>query len=848
MKNARMVKKIIILDSDIYCTLECPSNHKATKQTVYGNYDECVPIQLFNSSVCEKWLNMKIWENATCDLTEFQGITYQINLSKWDNQENLNIQEFSNIDMGIINIKSLNNYSGVNYGFKPYGYKLTNGLFVVDVEIEITDESNIQFCVFQNVNNTMENVHVTGTIKITYQGFNNLHLSRMFGYILTSKSELSKFVNVSSSLKYIVNGVEITQDLQEIDSLPGVIIRLVNCLNETFMINPISVSLGTAKTVGQLILENKLFITDEILPSSKVQKIYTSFDSKQYPNLYQIYYTGALQSFQELYNQVFKLNVDRGIMIPFDKYDSFYADEECQQFIKIIVYITEYKAVVLMNNIYPIICTHGMLFDMIQKKCIDRSQCSKSMEKYIFLSLCLKEPIIGFQYYQTELENIICFDTCPIYLGYPAPEPDYENVYNNLCLQCSAGLKATYSSCETQCTNEYPIQFGNGCYDECPIGTVQQESTCAFPVSAADCGLLYFLEQENLSSRIMRNICIDYEAGIGQGLFVSQSAMNTFVSVCDGRVLLNQTCDQSKSIPCSENQNLKTVIRVFKNTQFCQLACINGDVNVSGFCQPKCEDMYSNYIIGQCQQCQDGFWNRQSNKCVKSCKYLNYTVSTICESDSELNETEQSIFCPQIIQKDSSSFWCKKFSCENLIQGSQCVKQCSSNYFVDESGTSCVQSCDLYQVNTILNVEQPQCVKWCQKFKYINAQYSDTIFGCFDSCSHGIPDRNSICVSDCKLFNQFPNPTVCEEIGNFCPAAIQINSTHQQCVQCEQFIQNNMCVDSCGPVPNGFVVQVMNGKTVKICFEKCPENYFYNQLTQECSCGLRKWVSFKPKE
>ncbi|CAL6102860.1 proprotein_convertase subtilisin/kexin type 5-like [Hexamita inflata] len=90
-------EKIIILDSDIYCTLECPSNHKATQQTVYGNYEECMPIQLFNSSVCEKWLNMKIWENATCDLTEFQGITYEINLSKWDNQENLNIQEFSNI-------------------------------------------------------------------------------------------------------------------------------------------------------------------------------------------------------------------------------------------------------------------------------------------------------------------------------------------------------------------------------------------------------------------------------------------------------------------------------------------------------------------------------------------------------------------------------------------------------------------------------------------------------------------------------------------------------------------------------------------------------------------------------
>ncbi|CAL6003630.1 Hypothetical_protein [Hexamita inflata] len=36
------------------------------------------------------------------------------------------------------------------------------------------------------------------------------------------------------------------------------------------------------------------------------------------------------------------------------------------------------------------------------------------------------------------------------------------------------------------------------------------------------------LEQENLSSRIMRNICIDYEAGIGQGLFISiQEFMST---------------------------------------------------------------------------------------------------------------------------------------------------------------------------------------------------------------------------------------------------------------------------------------------------------------------------------
>ncbi|CAL6073616.1 Conserved_hypothetical protein [Hexamita inflata] len=755
-------EKIIVQSaSEVYCVQQCPWNYQVINQNVYSTYQQCIPQIPFaiNTNMCALMLQQRIWKSYNqCELQN------TLNLRQWINYQSITLGD-SSINMESVIVTNLA-FDGSSFALLqiPSTSHLTNGLFIVDTEIDMGQATyssllDIHVSLFDRVYSDVKNVVVCGNIKLTNvnSAVTKIVLSKLFGNVNVPLSQRvgagSSFTNVSSSLRFFVNGDEITADNQVVSSIPSTTIKLVNSFEEAMSAAELGadpsgyvMNVGPApKTVAQMVADGELFSSSVVVANrsgpAQTLQVYTAFDPVLYPNAYQDYYPSAYSVYLEKMDQISGLE-----QYYFGVFDTLLNAPVTASDVRMVVYAGETKSVMVMDNRYLVVCNNGQLFDVVLKVCVARNTCLAASNKYIFKAMCVKQCPNLYRFANIGTEKI-CYQQCPFNLGYADPAfIDLSNSLNNMCILCSgATLKVDSTGCVASCAGGL-FSFNKGCYSACPSGTIQSGSTCSAPMSESDCPSGFYIILSTFSTNQYFNKCSSSRPA---GLFQSAPGSQTYTWSCAGRVLLNGSCDTTNAIPCSDQSGLTIlpVINTVGSTNFCQLACFTQNVNNSNICSATCPQMqYPQWLTGICLNCittiYDGglFWNRMNAKCVPTCNYVNQTNSQICEVQN--NATN----CPFYITAGSSQFLC--------------IRQCQPNCYI--SSNLCVMSCPLAQI--YIQSDRKNCGATCLANEKIIVQSATEVY----------------CVQQCPWNYQAINQNV--------------YSTYQQCIPQIPFaINTNLC-------------------------------------------------------
>ncbi|KAL4435522.1 hypothetical protein ABPG74_020298 [Tetrahymena malaccensis] len=386
------------------------------------------------------------------------------------------------------------------------------------------------------------------------------------------------------------------------------------------------------------------------------------------------------------------------------------------------------------------------------------------------------------------LYNNQCVGTCPDFY-YPS-QHDIK-----ICNKCNDDTKC--KQCNLQdpskclsCLNSYLLN--ETCVTSCPYGTFPniQDNTCT-----------YCYSQFSSCKECTEKNCISCQ----DNLFILEDTQQC-VSSCpfnyiDSSLIIN-------SSPANQNPNQE-------NKKACQ-KCINKNCNT---CDPK--------DTSKCLSCSQSLENSPliylyNQDCLQKCDfYVNLATNECYDS------------CPNFLLQIEQPKQCQE--CPNFIQSKQCVSQCTSNTYIDQTHQKlCVVCQDQYDSNCIL-CNSSKCLKCSIGFYlYQNKCYSqcpsNTFFDndnyiCLDKCTDPLVIiNNKQCSKNCPS-GQYKEPInsqnqiicglcdkkckECENKSSFCTICQQ--GSGWDCLDNEDFdtfLKNQYCeylkeeseIEKCGKI------------------------------------------------
>ncbi|CAL5993279.1 Conserved_hypothetical protein [Hexamita inflata] len=718
-----------------------------------------------------------------------------------------------------------------------------NTFMVVNVSILLdADVQNVYSSIFGSFQGVLDNVTITGFVNFTIPGVNeltNILLSTLIGNArigidrtnyAAGYDEIFSFRNVSTGLKYFINGIEMKVD----QTIGSIHVTIGNC-HDSDQIANVKTFATQLSSMTQLHMEMYEF-TDAIALTEF--KIYTWFG---FPIRYEndTLNNDYVNILEDMYPVRLKLSLEKnyeteGMMIRrFDASNNeLLMANEGDANIALTIYQEDTKAVAVKDG-KLIICRGVDVYDMVLEKCITRQECI-SNSKMLFQSTCVEQCPPNFV-----LFNGACWVECPYWLG------AYKSS-SNICDSCS-GQYASESGC-VSCSSGFI--FGLGCYEYCPLGTIKPitGNTCKQPSQNSDCGN-YFVNLVGIDSRFYSYCSKIAPKWLYQVVYLNGSVSNQYKTVClDGLTLLGRQCVENTLDPIIETPSNCPI----KDGNDCRTTCLQSNIQdisaTTETCTKDCQNFnYENMDLGICHLCLSDiydsgtYFDRKSQQCVKTCEKWSL------QGDVKVCEDTSPDFCPFWIEHTVSSKQCyikcpAQYMTDKFAQ--LCVLSCPQNYYYYYELTSyCQESCGP-QNYTALEIDKHatniRCEVSCSQFDqkpFSNAhtcvqscadtsnKYLDVNgFDCLNKCPFYTEQLSSfVCVNECplKLYWDIKGILSCEP--NSCTTKVKnIITGYDLCLTpCPKFrTSENLCVDECTFVGSGNVCQATCGPVLGFKMEE----------------------------
>ncbi|CAL5977824.1 Conserved_hypothetical protein [Hexamita inflata] len=832
---------------ELVCTNSCPY--------VFNSicYDSCPPQTFTDGNTyvlsCQKYIQDNTCSSCTLSFnkqcrTTCNQFEYQVNgqcKSKsrvrygrvWNYTESYNLDEIGNIDLSIwenfqtnsngdpsvplnvVNVYSLNLFGSSYNLLRVNSGSLKNGKFVVNVTLDFSfmaqpDETVI--CLFESVNGVVSNIEITGQIRIkNLQSRQKLILSNAFGSVLLRNSDRiingSKLQNIKTGLNYFIDDVPVTSNT----TINGMQVVLVSSKEEAmtdaqlapFTATGLKLILDHSDNI-QTQINSKMLIQQEIVLTDETIKLYTMINAsnKLLQNAFTDYYTSPLLQQKQQSNEI-----DGMKQFNFDYHKNVIELLVNQEEVLMTIFTTQSKAIVKENNQFQFKCQGNYIVDISTLSCIQRSACNKFILDAICLNNCLKG-----QFYVNVGSSNICYDECPQYNGYRNPmNQNYVSKEGNACILCSNF--AYQQQCLTACAS-YHFRFLLGCYDACPKGTLTSGQTCSAPSSSINCTAGYFIKQSTIPFLNLYDIC----SPIILHMYKDSSISNTYLPVCSGKILLDETCDSTSLLPCTNVASITYVplSQMISGNIICTLQCDSGLTNSSDTCSSTCSELYyQQYATGNCLTCQPSvydsgrYWSRLTGKCVSNCQYIN---RTLCDSSAPLDLTKCSF----------------KLTLSQIIQVN-CIRTCK--YLTPQPQIdSCIQLCP--QQNLYFNqLDYPICE---QSTDLINCPYklvaADSIeYSCIEICPSSTYSYLDLCLNNCPVQAKYieKNSKTCTPCdgtqgGTSMKYKTGLICSSTFCAYFTNYNKNECSIDLCSETGGNFIT---DGNGNKICQTICAQGY-----------------------
>ncbi|CAL6000315.1 Conserved_hypothetical protein [Hexamita inflata] len=508
---------------------------------------------------CDSMTQGRIWRPINnCYLNS------EIDLAEWNNP-GLRISNYTNqssLDLTVVNVPMLSvlysqpdtsNYSLIDL---EAGSVIKNALFAINVTIDMSAPENkytqkLDVSIFNQIYGKLYNVTVVGEIRINNLDYNvmkAIQLSRMLGYTYIDDLALREvdapdgnFQNISSSLKYFINGQEINFDNQTIAYLDShgvqqnsVKIRYQSVqdmtVNGDHFVEPYNLTVydihvpqlhscysacppltdnnkgRQCRICNQGEMPHNLTLADLLKAPFNIQAkeskfyseitnsvfsitIYFGFDYVQHRNAFIDYYPQLLVNDIEATDQINGLEV---------KYFDAQQQELTQGYPDLGVHWTVYyspnKAVGIMKDANgtdkdPVPCKDGMIYDLASNDCVTSIKCTVDNYNYIFETMCMKYCFKNYRVVKfsiTPVPDIAnqCVQQCPIHLGYVEPStPNNADPVQTPCVRCAdTGMVASSTGCVALVAGECPddkylLSNEKACFSVCPDGTYTNAGT-----------------------------------------------------------------------------------------------------------------------------------------------------------------------------------------------------------------------------------------------------------------------------------------------------------------------------------------------------------------------------------
>ena len=483
-----------------------------------------------------------------------------------------------------------------------------------------------------------------------------------------------------------------------------------------------------------------------------------------------------------------------------------YHKYECLNKCPIGTYINEES-----KECYVTSCPEGKYIDS-NSKCIRR--CEGFIAKKNFILKITDEEETGtggrrldesILYYN--IAKYFCLSDCPT-------ASPYLNKNENTCYDTDCATRDKYSAfnnpflCYNSCLeigNEFNYESNHICYNKKLIcdkpyyyleeGTNLEK--CADYNECKEKGFKYIIDKQCVKEcDSSKFYSYKDEDNLGECFSSSDNCIKKgYKFFNDTEKICEKTCKfykTSETDPIKNNKNETC----FKSFEDCPEGYINHDEN-----KKICYKVCPNFIYKKENKCLDdcrsaGYYNLDgSNECLDNCvdgqtyyesKISNYTCYTECPQETPFIEKREF--------GDTSSYKCV----------SECLEQNGkSQYYYEDTKKCQTAPCDIFKS---INDTEKICVRSCKKGQKLY--------------------KNKFCVDDCSDYDDFPltalekfsstDNTPVDKCVLTCPSEypLIVNSTKR-------------CVKEC-PLLESF-------KYKGYCYEKCPNNTFYDALNNNCS-------------
>ncbi|CAL6081385.1 Conserved_hypothetical protein [Hexamita inflata] len=801
-----------------------------------------VSLQITDLYFCDWMFASRIWSpRYNCELNS------RLNLNSWSNAAQ---QISSSLDLQVVTVSSLvsSTYERVTL-FKALDLG-TNGLLenahvLTNVSVLLDQASDsVQIVPFGSVMGKLDNVTVSGFVNISSinNRVKNVQLSRILGDIglmdsINYPSQYTgefSFRNISSSLRFFVNGVEITGNTE----VNGVTYTLENAFDQD--VN------ATVNNYDVQNDQNMHHFTYELTNSveKKTEKITAWFpfalkqNGNDYSNAHIDLYPYPLQMSLEKYYETKGMTLRRfnagGIELEFPFYKT-----------QFVIYQENTKAVAIFNQ-QLLICSGTQIFDIKSKTCIIRDECFAKSDQFLFQSTCVIQCPNNFFVF-----NKTCYKSCPQYQG------AYQQ--GQICIQAPENYFATQFEAVTTCSDYI---FRKGCYKVCPTGTIINGINCIEPTTISQCTDEYLVLTGQIDNIRFYNQCSKTApVWMYQLLDQQNKVLNIYKGTCEGIISLNNECQD--------------ITPYEKNNGLCQQLCTNGE--------------YQQVNTQSCSECLSTLYDGglilepSNNKCVSTCiKYTLEGTKKICQDKTPEN-------CPFWLVVSAGQYQCQN-ECSNIqfTDGTVCSScnptlnqvadkinggcVCLADYFIKklQDGSILCTECDTalhFQDSKVTGVcvcidgqtqQGDRCVSYCPSTQIFLPGAS----GCSDCELNLIPNLNqdacvsktacapgylnldgTFCIESCFVFSAYYNQqNQCVTCGVL-DALSQFSVNQCVCVQgASKASQSSVC--SCN---SGFITQSNSctcskkiSSNLMGCSDKCPEAEVSINGNAQCSVCVGK--------
>ncbi|CAL5996065.1 Conserved_hypothetical protein [Hexamita inflata] len=700
-------------------------------------------------------------------------------------------------------------YSGVNVDAD-----ISNLVFVLNLTLDVTGCDYVEFALFDQVQGNLNNVTITGTLKLANATTDtDLMLSKFVGEIS------STVTNCSSNLQIQVLTTNYTVlSPQFISSFANVSFSLSQFFVQT---NQLQISSRAVKLIDQTIIlwynqlldDFQYFVYyDSRLKVQKFNEFYLAQDCYISNGAYICPYEDSVAVFSLVNNQVQERYCDH----------EFYNKEQDA--------CTSSASAITLNNVVVSACPTGYV--QHENKCLafcpDGSQlvgssCQACSQFTLQNLTCVDSCANKFQIDKT------CYDYCPpgYYLENQVCVPIdvcTASYYDRCRDKCTTNTLVSYFECEFSCPNIIQIQHDQLCVAQQPPNSVSYTNSQSAQVVSQACRLGFY----NYTDLCQLTCPELYEANdyARQCLLCPDKwdrTTRTCVASCTNGFGGNNTICESQA-----DTTYCPVYYVLNSIMYCAKTCPPSLPYVSlqnrQVCVSQCQEL-EGAVSGLCQLCPAN-WDRQTQDCASSCSYYNNTIceqlGSLCPKFSVIGGKNICKLSCQLVSQSNAQMCVE--SCPSgyqFYENNMCKSQCSSAYFSFDSTNQiyiCSSSCaKVYGTNSLLSTKL-YCADSCSS---MDAQYQYLLNQnqCVSSCptAQRFVDAQNNCSSTCSGFVSNDGLSC---LATCMGSQVYVDSFGMKyCSQCAQM--------------NQIIYTASSQVTQVVCASSC--NSSENQLDQICS-------------